>query len=75
MPVPEEDIVCRFVRSKDWNKPERRPKAGAFKGIDLPLAGLPLCEQSEQGWAGVPAAAERIGCHHWMPTGFEGVAA
>ena len=38
MPVPEEDVVCRFVRSKDWNKPERRPKAGAFKGKGVDLS-------------------------------------
>ena len=31
MPVPEQDAVCRFVRAKDWHKPEQRPKAGAFK--------------------------------------------
>ena len=35
MPVPEEDIVCRFVRSKDWSKSEQRPKPGAFKQPDL----------------------------------------
>ena len=38
MPVPEEDIVCRFVRSKDWSTLERRPKAGAFKGKGVDLS-------------------------------------
>lgn len=35
MPVPEEDIVCRFVRSKDWSDSEQRPRPGTFKQVDL----------------------------------------
>ena len=35
MPVPEDDIVCRFVRSKDWSDSEQRPKPGAFKDPNL----------------------------------------
>ena len=35
MPVSEDDIVCRFVRSKDWSRAEQRPKPGAFKQIDF----------------------------------------
>lgn len=35
MSVPDEDIVCRFVRSKDWSESEQRPRPGTFKQIDL----------------------------------------
>ena len=35
MLVPEEDIVCRFVRSKDWSIDQRRPKPAAFKQVDF----------------------------------------
>lgn len=35
MPVPEDDVVCRFVRSRDWSESERRPKPGAFKDPNL----------------------------------------
>ena len=31
MPVPEDDIVCRFVREQDWNTRDNKPKSGAFK--------------------------------------------
>ena len=31
MPLPPEDIVCRFVRDVDWSKREGRPRPGAFK--------------------------------------------
>lgn len=37
MRVPDEDIVCRFVRAKDWSEGEDRPKPGAFKQVDLSL--------------------------------------
>ena len=35
MPVPEEDIVCRFVRSQDWSSRDNRPRPGAFKQAAL----------------------------------------
>ena len=31
MPVPDEDLVCRFVRKRDWCEREKRPNAAAFK--------------------------------------------
>lgn len=31
MPVPEVDIVCRFVRTQDWSSRDNRPRPGAFK--------------------------------------------
>lgn len=37
MRVPDEDIVCRFVRAKDWSVGEDRPKPSAFKQVDLSL--------------------------------------
>jgi hypothetical protein len=37
MPVPESDIVCRFIESDDWSFCEDRPKARAFRGPDLSL--------------------------------------
>ena len=45
MPVPEEDIVCRFVRSKDWSDSEQRPKPGAFKDVSLSV-WHPACLQA-----------------------------
>ena len=30
-PVPEDDIVCRFIRKQDWSFRDNRPKPGAFK--------------------------------------------
>ena len=35
MPVPDNDIVCRFVRRRDWNKRDNRPKTEAFKQAGL----------------------------------------
>ena len=35
MSVPDNDTVCRFVRSRDWNKRDNRPKTGAFKQAGL----------------------------------------
>ena len=35
MPVPPDDIVCRFIRPADWNKRDNRPKSAAFKGPGL----------------------------------------
>lgn len=35
MPVPQEDIVCRFIRYDKWSKRENRPRPGAFKQPDL----------------------------------------
>lgn len=35
MPVPVFDILCRFVRPKDWSKTDNRPKPAAFKQADL----------------------------------------
>ena len=37
MPVPREDIVCRFIREGDWSKTEERPLARGFKQVDLSL--------------------------------------
>ena len=31
LPVPTDDIVCRFIRPADWNKRDNRPKSAAFK--------------------------------------------
>lgn len=31
MPVPAEDIVCRFLRPADWSRRDQRPRPGAFK--------------------------------------------
>ena len=31
MPVPSADLVCRFVRHRDWSNHENRPRASAFK--------------------------------------------
>ena len=44
MPVPEDDVVCRFVRSKDWSTAEQRPKPGAFKDLDLSVWHLERLE-------------------------------
>ena len=35
MPVPEDDILCRFIRPGDWSKRDNRPKPGAFKQAEL----------------------------------------
>lgn len=35
MPVPEDDILCRFIRPKDWSRILNRPKPGAFKQAAL----------------------------------------
>ena len=35
MPVPQDDLVCRFIRPRDWNGRNNRPKASAFKQPDL----------------------------------------
>ena len=37
MPVPNDDVVCRFIKpgSKTWNREERRPKQQAFKQAEL----------------------------------------
>ncbi len=35
MPVPEDDIVCRFIRPDDWSNRDKRPRPGAFKQADL----------------------------------------
>ena len=37
MPVPREDVVCRFIREGDWSKAEERPKASGFKQNGLSL--------------------------------------
>jgi hypothetical protein len=31
MPIPPEDILCRFIRPADWSKRDNRPRPGAFK--------------------------------------------
>ena len=31
MSVPDDDMLCRFVRRQDWSTREGRPKPGAFK--------------------------------------------
>ena len=35
MPVPEDDIVCRFIRPNDWSKRDQRPRPSAFKQAAL----------------------------------------
>ena len=35
MPVPSDDLLCRFIRPRDWNSRNTRPKAAAFKQPDL----------------------------------------
>ena len=35
MPVPEDAIVCRFIRRDDWSIRDSRPRPGAFKQADL----------------------------------------
>ena len=35
MPVPHDNVICRFIRPRDWNKRNNRPKASAFKQSDL----------------------------------------
>ena len=37
MPVPEDDVVCRFIRPDDWSNRDNRPRPGAFKQGDLSL--------------------------------------
>ena len=34
MPVPPNDIVCKFVRKQDWSVELGQPKQQLFKGID-----------------------------------------
>ena len=31
MPLPNDDILCRFIRDNDWSARDNRPKTGAFK--------------------------------------------
>ena len=31
MPVPPDDLLCRFIRPGDWSRRENRPRPGAFK--------------------------------------------
>ena len=35
MPVPEDDILCRFIRPRDWSRILNRPKPAAFKQAAL----------------------------------------
>lgn len=35
MPVPPDDILCRFIRPSDWSKRDNRPRPGAFKQASL----------------------------------------
>lgn len=35
MPVPQDDILCRFIRPGDWSRRENRPRPGAFKQANL----------------------------------------
>ena len=35
MPVPLDDILCRFIRPSDWGKRDNRPRPGAFKQASL----------------------------------------
>ena len=35
MPVPTDDVLCRFVRPRDWSWRENRPKPSAFKQANL----------------------------------------
>lgn len=35
MPVPPDDILCRFIRPDDWSSQNGRPRPGAFKQASL----------------------------------------
>lgn len=35
MPIPDDDVLCRFVRERDWSYAENRPRPGAFKQPNL----------------------------------------
>ena len=37
MPVPHDDLLCRFIRPSDWSNRDKRPKSAAFKGPNLSL--------------------------------------
>ena len=47
MPVPHDDIVCRFIRPQDWSRRDNRPRPGAFKqaGLSVWHQGR-LCERN-----------------------------
>lgn len=46
MPVPDSDLLCRFIRLRDWSPSEGRPRPGAFKDRSgLSLWHLGLLEQ------------------------------
>lgn len=43
MPVPDADLLCRFIRPRDWSPEGGRPRPGAFKdrrGLSLWHLGL-----------------------------------
>ena len=46
MPVPDADLLCRFIRPGDWSRGTGRPRPGAFKDRSgLSLWHLGLLEQ------------------------------
>lgn len=55
MPVPADDIVCRFIRPKEWNRRDNRPKQSAFRG-----PGLSVWHQERLRQSGVPLENLRI---------------
>ena len=49
MPVPPDDMLCRFIRPRDWSSTLNRPKPGAFK-----QAGLSVWHQDRLRERGIP---------------------
>lgn len=35
MPVPDDDSICRFIRTTDWSTVHNKPKAKSLKGREL----------------------------------------
>lgn len=33
--VPDDDVVCRFMRAEEWSESENRPRANAFKRSNM----------------------------------------
>ena len=56
MPVPEGDILCRFIRPRDWSRILNRPKPAAFK-----QAALSVWHQAELHQRGVRLEDLRTG--------------
>ncbi len=69
MPVPSDDILCRFVRPNDWSRILNRPKPGAFKQAELSVwhrdrlreRGVPLEDLRIEHLAGYGQAHHTVG--------------